>query len=116
MCDTWAVDGVLQVLTLEPMLEQQLLEAVRPGEQGGVLALPPMIVERIVDGTLQVLAAAEREGNAPVLVCAPTLSSPVRRLLAPHAPRLPVLSYSEIDTSLTIQTTGVVSGGAAIAA
>jgi flagellar biosynthesis protein FlhA len=116
VCDTWAVDGVLQVLTLEPMLEQQLLEAVRPGEQGGVLALPPTVVERVVDGTLQVLAAAEREGNAPVLVCAPTLRSPVRRLLAPHAPRLPVLSYSEIDTSLIIQTTGVVTGGAAIAA
>jgi flagellar biosynthesis protein FlhA len=116
VCDTWAVDGVLQVMTLEPLLEQQLLEAVRPGELGGVLALPPAVVERLVDSALQNLMVAERQGSAPVLVCAPTLRSPMRRLLAPHAPRLPVLSYSEIDTSLTIETTGVVSSGAAIAA
>ena len=37
-------------------------------------------------------------------------------LLVPHLPRLPVLSYAEIDPALTIETTGVVSDAAAIAA
>ncbi len=116
VCDTWARDGVLQVLTLDPMLEQQLVEAVRPGETGGVIALPGGTVERLVDAASQALLAAEREGRAPVLVCPPVVRAPLRRLLSPHVPRLPVLSYAEIDPTLRIETTGVVSCGTAIAA
>jgi flagellar biosynthesis protein FlhA len=116
ICDTWARDGLLQVMTLDPMLEQQLVEAVRPGENGGVIALPGGTVERLVDAAVQALLSAEREGRSPVLVCPPVVRAPLRRLLAPHVPRLPVLSYAEIDPALRIETTGVVSCGTAIAA
>jgi len=113
---TWARDGVLQVLTLDPSLEQRLLEAVRPGEQGAVLSLDAGSVERLVDGAGRALLKAEGQGQSPVLVCAPAVRAPLRRLLTPHVPRLPVLSYAEIDPALTIETTGVVSDAAAIAA
>ena len=62
------------------------------------------------------LLKAEGQGQSPVLVCAPAVRAPLRRLLTPHVPRLPVLSYAEIDPALTIETTGVVSDAAAIAA
>ncbi|GAB3684179.1 flagellar biosynthesis protein FlhA [Angustibacter aerolatus] len=116
IADTFAKDGLLQVITLDPGVEQQLVDAVRPGDQGGVLSLPGGMLERFVDSAIQTLVAAEREGRSPVLVCAPVVRAPLRRLLAPHVPRLAVLSYAEIDPSLRIETSGVVSGGAAIAA
>ncbi len=116
VCSTWASAGTLQVLTLDPRLEQQLVEAVRPGEQGGVLAVDSSLVERLVDNACSALTAAEQLGQAPVLVCAPSVRAPLRRLLHPHAPRLAVLSYSEIDTTLRIETTGVVHSGHALAA
>ena len=107
---------MLQVLTLDASLEQRLLEAVRPGDQGAVLGLDASTVERVVDGAGRALLRAEGLGQAPVLVCAPAVRAPLRRLLAPHVPRLPVLSYAEIDPALTIETTGVVNDAAAIAA
>ncbi|MGN6610338.1 MAG: flagellar biosynthesis protein FlhA [Angustibacter sp.] len=116
ICDTWARDGVLQVLTLDPMLEQQLVDAVRPGEAGGVIALPGGAVEQLVDATARALFAAEQNGQAPVLVCPAVVRAPLRRLLVAHVPRLPVLSYAEIDPTLRIETTGVVSSAPAIAA
>ena len=116
VCSTWSRDGSLQVLTLDPRLEQQLVEAVRPGEHGGVLALDHALVERLVDSAAAALTAAEQLGQAPVLVCAPSVRAPLRRLLQPHVPRLAVLSYAELDPSLRIETTGVVSGVHAIAA
>ncbi len=116
VCGTWARSSVLQVLTLEPRLEQQLIEALRPGEHGGVLGLDVGLVERLVDNVVSSLTAAEQLGQAPVLVCAPSVRAPLRRLLQPHVPRLAVLGYPEIDTALRIETTGVVSSGHAIAA
>ena len=115
VCSTWSRDGSLQVLTLDPRLEQQLVEAVRPGEHGGALALDHALVERLVDNAATTLTAAEQLGQSPVLVCAPSVRAPLRRLLAPHVPRLAVLSYPELDPTLRIETTGVVSGVHAIA-
>ena len=116
ICDTWARGGTLQVITLDPMLEQQLVEAVRPGEHGGVIAVPGSVVERLIEQSVEAMTAAERQGGAPVLVCPPVVRAPLRRLLAPHVPRMPVLSYAEIDPMLRIETMGVVSHGTAIAA
>ena len=98
------------------MLEQQLVESARPTETGTVIALPGGTVERVVDSAMQRLVEAERTGAQPVLVCPPLVRAALRRLLAPHVPRLPVLSYAEIDPTLQIETTGVVSVGTAIAA
>ncbi|MFC6008575.1 flagellar biosynthesis protein FlhA [Angustibacter luteus] len=116
ICDTWARDGVLQVMTLDPVLEQQLVESARPTETGTVIALPGGTAERVVDSAMQRLVEAERTGAQPVLVCPPLVRAALRRLLAPHVPRLPVLSYAEIDPTLQIETTGVVNVGTAIAA
>ena len=52
----------------------------------------------------------------PALLCSARVRRHLKALTAHTAPRLNVLSYNEIDTSLTIQTTGVVSSGAALAA
>ena len=110
-------DGVLRVLTLDPLLEQALAEAVRPGEAGSTLSLDPRRAEALVESVTARLRAAEDRGMTPVLACAPGLRAPLRRLVVLGAPRLPLLSYSEIGTSgLTIETVGTVSVEDAVAA
>ncbi len=109
--------GVLRVLTLDPLLEHQLVESLRLTDSGAQLSIDPARVERLVDEVAQRLRVAEELGATPVLVCAPALRSPVRRLVAMAVPRVTVLSYSEVSgPSLTIETVGVVSGAAAVAA
>ena len=103
-----AVDGRLPVITLDPLLEQNLLESLRSGENGGFLMLDPMYAERLVLEAARLAEAAEQRGEAPVLVCAAPLRLPVRRLLEAAAPRLPVLAYPELGGSLTLTTVGVV--------
>jgi flagellar biosynthesis protein FlhA len=111
-----ARSGQLQVLTLDPLVEQQLVESVRPGELGAGLALPPGSVERLVDSAAARLRAAEDLGHSPVLVCAAPLRAPLSRLMRTSAPRLAVLSYAEIDPSLRIETLGVIANADALVA
>ena len=53
---------------------------------GAGLALPPGMVERLVDSATTRLRAAEDMGNSPVLVCAAPLRAPLSRLLRTSSP------------------------------
>lgn len=114
-----AQNGVLRVLTLDPLLEHQLAESVRPGEDGATLALDPRRAELLVEQADAALRAAEDVGHAPVLVCAPVLRAPLRRLVALAVPRLPVLSYAEAGgagaTGPRIETVGTVTAAEPVA-
>jgi flagellar biosynthesis protein FlhA len=111
-----AVDGRLPVLTLEPLAEHAMLDSLRSGDGGTFLALDPAYAERLVVALAGAAHGAEERGLRPVLVCSPQLRPAVRKLVRAAVPRLPVLSYSELGDTLTLDTIGVVTGAHAVAA
>ncbi len=109
--------GALRVLTLDPLLEHQMVESLRLTDSGAQLGFDPSRVERVVDDVQRRLRVAEELGTTPVLVCAPALRAPLRRLVALALPGVCVLSYSEVSgPGLSIETVGVISDAAAVAA
>ncbi|HEU5084065.1 MAG TPA: flagellar biosynthesis protein FlhA [Acidimicrobiales bacterium] len=104
-----AQDGRLGALTFDPLVEHSLLEALRHGDQGPFLALDPHQLERLTLEVAQQAELAEQRGEHPVLLCAAALRPAVRRLVQGVAPRLPVLSYAELNRNLLIETIGVVN-------
>jgi flagellar biosynthesis protein FlhA len=104
-----ASDGVLPVLPLDPLLEQRLLEAVRPGDGGSYLAIGADAAERLIDEIRHRVTIAENTGQQPVLVCSTQLRPSLRRLLQATVPQLAVLSYAELGSNLTIETIGVIT-------
>jgi flagellar biosynthesis protein FlhA len=104
-----ARDGKLPVITLEPVIEHGLAEALRGGENGTFLALDPAFAEQLARSIGREAEAAEMRGIEPVFVCAAQLRAAMRRLLRAVAPRLPVLSYSELGNQLELDTLAVVN-------
>lgn len=102
-------DGTVDVISLEPLLEQRMLEVLRPTESGPVLALDPDLGQAVLMRAAQLVNEAENRGQRPVLTCAPQLRSAVRRLIAPALPTLPVLSYSELSGAHLVNSVGVIS-------
>ncbi len=110
-------NGTLPVVTLDPRLEHTLLEALRPTDTGLQILAEASLAENLVNDTRRLVEAAEQRGLSPVLVCSPQLRRPLRRLVEMSAPRIAVLSYTEIaQSSARVQTVGVVNGVHAIAA
>ncbi|WP_436698101.1 flagellar biosynthesis protein FlhA [Nocardioides sp. BYT-33-1] len=105
----YVVAGVLHAISLDPVLEQQMLEGLRPTEQGMVVVLDPDAAQQVLLGLGQAAQAAENTDVRPVLVCAPALRAAVRRLVAPTLERLPVLSYAELGAAQEIRSVAVVS-------
>ena len=103
--------GRLPIITLEPLVEHQLADVLRASERGNYLALDPEIAEQVAMAIAREAEAAEMRGVEPVFVCAAQLRGPLRKLLRSAAPRLPVLSYTELGGHVELETIGVVSLG-----
>jgi flagellar biosynthesis protein FlhA len=104
----YAEAGKLRVITFTPALEQSMLEGLRLGEGGSQIVLDPTTLEQVLTSIRT--TASEHEGA--VLVCAPQLRPAVRKLAAPQASALPVLSYTEAtQAAATIETIGVIRVG-----
>ncbi len=109
----YVVDGALHAISLDPLLEQQMLEGLRPTEQGTIIVLDPDVAQQVLIGLVQSAQAAENTGVRPVLVCAPQIRAAVRRLVAPAVERLPVLAYSELGAAREVRSVGIVGAGGA---
>jgi len=102
-------DGAVSVISLEPLLEQRMLESVRPHEQGSMIALDPDTATQLLTDLAQLTMHAENQNLRPVLVCSPQLRAAVRRLIRPALSRLPVLSYTELTGATQVRSVGVVT-------
>jgi flagellar biosynthesis protein FlhA len=102
-------DGQLDVLTIEPRLQQILLESVRPTEQGAQLVLDPALAEAVVRSVSERYREETAHGHKPVVVAAAQIRMPLRRLLRLSVPQLPVLSYPELSvSSVSVNAIGMI--------
>ncbi|WP_407938109.1 flagellar biosynthesis protein FlhA [Motilibacter rhizosphaerae] len=109
-------DGTLRVITFEPRLEQSLFESMINGDGGTHILLDPVRLENVTTRLAAYMEAAEQRGVNPVLVCSPQVRGAVSRLVRTAIPRMPVLSYSEVQGQMRIETIGVVDDAHALAA
>ncbi len=101
--------GTVHIISLDPRLEQQMLEAQRQTEAGTILALAPDTGQRVLTEVDQLVHQAQNANTHPVVVCAPQIRASLRRFLRPTMPRVPVLSYSELVGTGQISSVGVIA-------
>lgn len=110
-------DGTVHAISLDPVLEQSMLEGLRQTEQGPVVVLDPQVAQQVLMSVASFAATAENDPaigtGRPVLVCAPQLRPAVRRFVAPALDRLPVLSYTEIAGAQQVRSVGIVGAAEA---
>ncbi|MEV8149668.1 flagellar biosynthesis protein FlhA [Arthrobacter sp. NPDC080073] len=112
------LDGtVLNVIMFDPLLEQSMLEDMRPGEGGTQIVMSQARLDAVLASVQASVEAAANAGRQAVLVCAPALRPAVRRLVAAPDGGVPVLSYREVTSAnIQIETVGVVRHAEAIQA
>ena len=103
-----APHGTLPVVTLDPLVEHTLAEAVTASEDGPVLDVDPALLEHVVDGILTAVTAAEDQGRSPAVLVSARLRSALRRLLRDIRRDLPVIAYPELARNLQLDNLGVI--------
>ncbi|HEX9227031.1 MAG TPA: flagellar biosynthesis protein FlhA [Arthrobacter sp.] len=112
------VDGDrLNIIMLDPLLEQSMLEGMRQTETGTQIILDHTGIENLLGSLKNLAQAAQTEGRDPVLVCAPELRPAVRRLVSAQDGGLTVLSYAEVTAAaVPFETVGVIRSAQQISA
>ncbi|HHX59600.1 MAG TPA: flagellar biosynthesis protein FlhA [Epulopiscium sp.] len=103
------VNSPNQVITLDPAIEQQIMDSVQQTEQGAYVALDPQITQQILDKLQQELTRLTSIGLQPIILTSPIVRIYFRHLTEQYLPNLTILSYNEIDPSIEIQSIGMVS-------
>jgi flagellar biosynthesis protein FlhA len=100
--------GAVKALTLDPRLEQVLAGKIHrtPSEVG--LALDPATGHHLLNELNQRTAELVQQGLNPVLVVSTEIRLPLKRFFEPSLPRLVVLAYQELPSSVEIENAGFI--------
>ena len=101
-----ARDGQLPVLSLDPILERELIAAL--GAEAASTRLDAVHLQAMIDQIRDLNLRAEADGHQPVLICSPALRRPLTRMLEGTENAPPVLSFREIGPQVQIATVGTV--------
>ncbi len=102
-------DSSNQVITLDPAVEQLIMNNIQQSEHGNYLALDPNMSKQIFDKiNVEVNKLASR-GVQPIILTSPIVRIYFKRMIDQVAPELIVLSYNEVDPNTEIQSIGMVS-------
>ena len=97
------------VVTLDPKLEQAIMAAVKQTEQGAYLNLDPDKTRAIMKSVEQETKKLEDMGKAPIVITSPIVRIYFKRLTEDYYKDLIVISYNEIESSVELQSVGMVT-------
>src|SRR3954449_4013717 len=100
----------LRAITLDPMVEQEVAEAIAATSDGEYLAMEPTRAQALVTALRDRTDVAATLGSRPVLLCSARIRRHLRRLAEQSIPQLAVCSYNEIAPGIRVETVGVVEG------
>ena len=97
------------VITLDPKVEQEIMNSVKQTEQGAYLALDPEYSAKIMESLQEQTSKLEELGHTPIIITSPIVRMYFKHLTMEQFKNLQVLSYNEIDSDVELQSVGMVT-------
>ncbi len=102
-------NGTTSVVTLDPNVEQVIMDSVKQTEQGAYLALDPDYTNRLMTSLREETDKLEELGRTPIIITSPIVRMYLKKLTQEQFRNLHVLSYNEIDSDVELQSVGMVT-------
>ncbi|MCI9370697.1 MAG: flagellar biosynthesis protein FlhA [Lachnospiraceae bacterium] len=100
---------ITSVVTLDPVIEQDIMGSVKQTEQGSYISLDPDRSQKIIQATEAEAKKLEDMGKNPIIVTSPIVRMYYKRLTQDYMKDLIVISYNEIESNVELQSVGMVS-------
>jgi flagellar biosynthesis protein FlhA len=100
--------GQLRAITMDPRLEQQLIQGVRQSPNEVALVIEPKLARHVLDVLSKFVQQMLSAGQQPVVLCGPQLRLAFRRFFEATFVDLAVLSYAEIPPRVQVQNAAVI--------
>lgn len=97
------------VVTLDPKLEQEVMASIKQTETGAYLTLDPEKTKAIMKSVGNEITKLENLGKNPIVITSPIVRMYFKRLTEDYYKDLIVVSYNEIESSIELQSVGMVT-------
>ena len=97
------------VVTLDPVVEQEIMKSVKQTEQGAYLALDPEKSRAILKSVETEIQKMENMGRNPIVITSPIVRIYFKRLTEEYYRDLIVVSYNEIGSDVELQSVGMIT-------
>jgi flagellar biosynthesis protein FlhA len=102
-------DGFLKLITMDPGVEDLLLQGVQKAEHGSYLSIDPKIADSIIASIKQEAEKAMSKNIQPILLTSPLIRRHLKKMVEYFIPSLMVLSQSELLSDIGFKSIGKVS-------
>ncbi|ATQ74339.1 flagellar biosynthesis protein FlhA [Massilia violaceinigra] len=99
----------LHVLTLDPAIEQALMQSVRDADAGSTMVVEPKFAEQLLGRLATQSERMMKASMLPVLLCSPDLRRHIRLLCERVVPHMRILSMAEIPNSVSLKSYATVT-------
>ena len=108
--NTYFAEGEMtSVVTLDPKVEQDIMNSIKQTEQGAYITLDPAETKRILNSVEREIKKLEDQGKAPIIITSPIVRMYFKKLTNDYFKDLIVISYNEIESDVELQSIGVVT-------
>lgn len=108
--NTYFSDGEMTtVVTLDPKIEQDIMNSIKQTEQGAYITLDPAVTKKILNSVETEIKKLESQGKAPIIITSPIVRMYFKKLTKDYFNDLIVISYNEIESDVELQSIGVVT-------
>ena len=97
------------VVTLDPKVEQDIMNSVKQTEQGAYLTLEPDRAQKIISSLKKEVDKLENLGKTPIILASPIVRMYFKKLTSDYFKDLIVVSYNEIESNVELQSVGMVT-------
>ena len=97
------------VVTLDPKMEQEIMNSVKQTEQGAYLTLDPEKTKAVIASVGEEVQKLENLGKNPIIITSPIVRMYFKRLTEDYYKDLIVVSYNEIESNVELQSVGMVT-------
>ncbi|WP_442599516.1 flagellar biosynthesis protein FlhA [Neobacillus sp. D3-1R] len=100
---------VLKVVTLSGKVEKLIADGIQQTEHGNYLSIDPAHSQAILETIAVQVEQLSLMEQSPIILCSPAVRMYVRQLTERYFPQVPILSYNELESSVEVQSVGVVN-------
>ena len=105
----FTVGEVTNFVTVDPAIEQEIMNSVKNTEQGSYLSLDPERSKKIVEALGNELKKLEDMGKNPIVITSPIVRMYFRNLAKDYYKDIIVISYNEVESNVELQSVGMVT-------
>jgi flagellar biosynthesis protein FlhA len=108
--EQYADAGVINVLTAGATLEKGISDSIQQTEAGvHYLSMDPQMSRKIIEELQGQMERVVKAGGQPIFLTSPSIRMYLKQFVDKIMPSVPVLSYTELEPTIEIQSIGVVN-------